>query len=917
MAFNPGEILVFSRAGVRLGIIPLWATSVARSFRINEIEDWAFLVPQRDHAGANALTTSIAALLARDNIVYIENELSEMPAWAGAIEDVSYENGAAHVTCLSAVALLGALETTLIEQSGGLAVNIASRLVAAAAAKQGAHGDLTLTFVGTGTTPNYGTYSYEGDILQGLQQLAEDSFDEFYVKPTLSGDGLTLSLALHWGPTLSIDKTATTIKDGPLGNLVPGTKLQYSGLEVINRARLRGVPTDLGNYVDYDCIRNVLRNVTPEVEIILEGPTNFRRREDLNLTTHFGYSETVQRAMAAEIQQTYVDYYKSFLYAYHNRQGKPFLEGFDWGGPDSTNEKQITARFYRTLNKIGRIGEATVITADSDSEEILAKIDDWTLQYTILPVTTCVGVALDQGDLVTHYVADGSNGQVVRLDQDLTTVTLWQNVTGSGETLRSIATDPQNVSSIWVLVTSGTTAKVRAYDIDSGALLSSWTQTISNANDIFVDSVEGRIYIVANDGVGQVQIRDLSNGVLLSPDESFSSGFTNPVGISLSGGIAYVVSSSGNIRMLFSDNGNLAGTFDTGLSANGLFVDLRNRRIWMVLSNGAIAIYHAYIAVASVDDPGSVDGAPGFDSIVNGQFVHIVMTNDTAFNPPTTASVPASVTNYTVVSGDTLWAIAKRFYGSGSQWPTICKYNFALIKSTAQSHGFTSDFCHWIFPGEVLQIPGVGGTTTVTLPPAPITTKYLIVYTEGHWETEIETGPIGSPDLLKKTWIEAEEQIVGFSTADKVVIQDPAVVVYGEEGRVCDWEPTRDGYGRYKTSQRYRTRSGHYLNPGAGWYPIDWDVPDTEFYAQAPEWPEGEAYLTNLLTKRNQEISVVSLRIVNRDNIWTQVERGAVFSLDVTLQGPVPGGVTGNDLRVIAFSPNEATGEMEIVGEFV
>ncbi|KAF5056852.1 LysM domain protein [anaerobic digester metagenome] len=55
----------------------------------------------------------------------------------------------------------------------------------------------------------------------------------------------------------------------------------------------------------------------------------------------------------------------------------------------------------------------------------------------------------------------------------------------------------------------------------------------------------------------------------------------------------------------------------------------------------------------------------------------------------------ASKNTYTVVSGDSLWAIAKRKYGSGSKWQTIYAANKSLIGSNPNK----------IYPGQVLTIP--------------------------------------------------------------------------------------------------------------------------------------------------------------------------------------------------------------------
>lgn len=82
----------------------------------------------------------------------------------------------------------------------------------------------------------------------------------------------------------------------------------------------------------------------------------------------------------------------------------------------------------------------------------------------------------------------------------------------------------------------------------------------------------------------------------------------------------------------------------------------------------------------------------------------------------TSAAGDSSVSStYTVVPGDTLWAIAKKYYGSGTQYTKIYKANTDLIESTAKAHGKkSSDNGHWIWPGETLTIPGADSTSTAT-----------------------------------------------------------------------------------------------------------------------------------------------------------------------------------------------------------
>ncbi len=55
---------------------------------------------------------------------------------------------------------------------------------------------------------------------------------------------------------------------------------------------------------------------------------------------------------------------------------------------------------------------------------------------------------------------------------------------------------------------------------------------------------------------------------------------------------------------------------------------------------------------------------------------------------------PKSTGTYTVVKGDSLWAIAKKYYGDGSKYPKIYNANKDKIKNPSL-----------IYPGQVLTIP--------------------------------------------------------------------------------------------------------------------------------------------------------------------------------------------------------------------
>lgn len=64
--------------------------------------------------------------------------------------------------------------------------------------------------------------------------------------------------------------------------------------------------------------------------------------------------------------------------------------------------------------------------------------------------------------------------------------------------------------------------------------------------------------------------------------------------------------------------------------------------------------------------------------------------------PPAKKAVQAQNKQYTVVRGDSLWKIARKFYGKGSEYPKILNANKDKIKNK-----------NLIYPGQVFVIPGV------------------------------------------------------------------------------------------------------------------------------------------------------------------------------------------------------------------
>lgn len=76
-------------------------------------------------------------------------------------------------------------------------------------------------------------------------------------------------------------------------------------------------------------------------------------------------------------------------------------------------------------------------------------------------------------------------------------------------------------------------------------------------------------------------------------------------------------------------------------------------------------------------------------------------------------------------------------------------------------------------------------------------------------------------------------------------------------------------------------------------------------------WPEGDLYAQEWLDRHNTGARVISFRIFNRDDAWASAAvYGSTHAIDITTEG-----IIGGTIRVIAYSPAEEPGTMEVIGE--
>lgn len=90
--------------------------------------------------------------------------------------------------------------------------------------------------------------------------------------------------------------------------------------------------------------------------------------------------------------------------------------------------------------------------------------------------------------------------------------------------------------------------------------------------------------------------------------------------------------------------------------------------------------------------------------------MQIQTVKELGIKKPAAVKRPSAASNarkHTVVQGENLWSIARKWYGgSGSDWEKIYNANKDIIESTAKKYGYaSSNNGWWIFPGTVFAIP--------------------------------------------------------------------------------------------------------------------------------------------------------------------------------------------------------------------
>ena len=167
----------------------------------------------------------------------------------------------------------------------------------------------------------------------------------------------------------------------------------------------------------------------------------------------------------------------------------------------------------------------------------------------------------------------------------------------------------------------------------------------------------------------------------------------------------------GSVGRIYTMNVQAAGRYDAELQAAAK-INSANRKICTlkvtIRANTRVVATHC-IGISGLE---SFDGKYYVDEVrhsIDGSGYRMQLSLHKVQKPikdSMAAQGGAGSSRYIVKSGDTLWGISKKFYGTGKKHGVIYNANADIIENVARAHGKkSSDNGHWIWAGTELFIP--------------------------------------------------------------------------------------------------------------------------------------------------------------------------------------------------------------------
>lgn len=224
------------------------------------------------------------------------------------------------------------------------------------------------------------------------------------------------------------------------------------------------------------------------------------------------------------------------------------------------------------------------------------------------------------------------------------------------------------------------------------------------------------IYIREKNGKKEIRIPvmpehivvEFGKGMFVTYDILGKGEVAEPTGVGLAG-ISWNSEFPGQFR---TDTSMIRGKLQTPAYYHKIIESWRqNKTPLNILVIGYPINYDVYVSDYNADIRGAFGDIPYEIKFVQDKNITVSKTIVKNTASSTTKRATTKVTQYTIKSGDTLWGISTKFYGTGTKWELIYNANKTIIEQTAKKYGRTSsNRGNWIWPGVTITIPDANTT---------------------------------------------------------------------------------------------------------------------------------------------------------------------------------------------------------------
>lgn len=357
-------LLIFDITGQYLGNVTDFTLTASPMTLIGDTGTMRFYMPR---------TLFDEGLVVEDRLVLVANDLGFK--WAGTIS--VQDSGESRVT-VSATDLMTLWSVVDQEMTVELADNTrATGVYSALLAKMNLHwgnvGEMLwkADFLATELYP--GDIDEHASGLAILRSVADRSQTEWAYRVEISGSKLVPYLVVR-------DRFESTggaaLVDGPGGNVAAGPRHLSDSSDVVHAIELTGQSTDIGRYLP-EWARWAVHEITPTAKASVPVPAGKRHVSMHEARVDWSLSKSQQKALAQHTLNTLMNMYRSFLWAWHDQEGRPYHQGYGYSGaPDLIDEYLHTGLGWRTrqaLVEINKVPAASVMRSESEQQILVVE----------------------------------------------------------------------------------------------------------------------------------------------------------------------------------------------------------------------------------------------------------------------------------------------------------------------------------------------------------------------------------------------------------------------------------------------------------------------------------------------------------------------------------------------------------------